>query len=364
MDRYSVTGISVAFNPAGGLLDDVAIESGGRTIHPLHRAPWIDTPADVPEGTPPHLRYLAGDFFSAPFCKNDIEPAPMHGWAANGTWSLRTSETAGDGALTATFDLDHTVLGASLVKRITLRPGHPVVYQKHVFTGGSGALPIAHHAMIRAPGGARLSFSKKDFGGTPSTPQESDPARGRSILAHPQRFESLAKVKLADGSTVDARSYPFAPDHEDFLTLFDPPQQRIGWTAALAKADGFLFFAVKDASTLCQTSVWMSNGGRFYAPWLSRHRAVLGLEESCSYFGEGHRASVAANDLAQAGYRTAVTLDPGGELTVRYACGGIVPDPSWTEIADIAVGGGHLTITDIGGGSVAVPFDPDFLGNA
>jgi hypothetical protein len=361
MDRLAVEGISVVVNPIGGLLDRVAIVWQGRTIEPLHRAPWIETPADVPADAPPHLGGLAGDFFCAPFGKADIEPAPAHGWAANGVWSLRTSETGEDGALTAVFALDHTILGAEVRKHIVLRPGHPVVYQSHVFEGGRGAVPIAHHAMIHAPGGARLSFSRKDFGGAPAAPQESDPARGRSILAYPQRFPSLSALRLADGRTVDARSYPFAADHEDFLTLFDPPDARIGWSAALAKADGFLFFAIKDAGALCQTSLWMSNGGRFYPPWLSRHRAVLGIEESCAHFGDGHRISASSNELNETGYRTALTLDPDGATHVRYALGAIPAPQDWTEVADISIETGRLTIADIGGAVESIPFDADFF---
>ena len=167
-----------------------------------------------------------------------------------------------DGALTARFELAEAVRGARVTKEVTLRPGHPVVYQRHVLAGGEGAVPVAHHAMIHVPGGARLSFSPKDFGATPATPQESDPARGRSILAYPQRFADLSEVRLADGQIRTARSYPFAEGHEDFLTLFDPPDARTGWSAAVASADGFVFFAVKDAQVLGQTSLWMSNGGR------------------------------------------------------------------------------------------------------
>ncbi|HMN88063.1 MAG TPA: hypothetical protein PKA74_19065, partial [Bauldia sp.] len=354
MEDLAVPGIAVRFNPNGGMLDRVAIPAGGRTIEPLHRAPWLDTPEDVPADAAPHLRWLAGDFFCAPFAKPDVEPAPAHGWAANGVWAPRGRATAADGALTATFELDHAILGGTLAKDIVLRPGHPVVYQRHVFTGGTGGIPIAHHAMIRVPGGARLSFSAKDFGGTPTTPQESVPERGRSILAYPQRFDDLSAVKLAGGGTVDARAYPYGNAHEDFLTLFDPPAAEIGWSAALAKADGFLFFAVKDARLLPQTSLWMSDGGRHYAPWLSRHTAVLGIEESCTHYGDGHRLSAAENDLSRAGYRPAVTLSPEEPTVVRYALGAIPADPAWSVVADIALADGALVITDAGGATARV----------
>ena len=220
-------------------------------------------------------------------------------------------------------------------------------------------MPVAHHAMIRVPGGARLSFSVKDFGATPSTPQESDPARGRSLLAYPQRFDGLADVGLADGTRRDLRAYPWAEGQEDFLTLFDPPEAGVGWSAAVAAADGFVFFALKDAGVLCQTSLWMSNGGRHYPPWSSRHRAVLGIEEATAHFGDGRIVSAAANALSAAGYRTALPL--GGERVVRYALGAIPVPDGWREVADIALADGALTLTDIGGGTARVPFDASFL---
>lgn len=359
MARLATDGIAVGVTPLGGMLEGLAIERDGRRIAPLHRAPWVDEGAAMPPEAAPHLGVLEGDFFCAPFGRTDEEGVPAHGWPANGEWRAEAAERAADGAVTGRYRLDRTVRGAQVAKEITLRPGHPLVYQRHRLAGGEGAVPVAHHAMIRVPGGARLSFSDKDFGATPSTPQEGDPARGRSLLAYPQRFDGLGNVGLADGARADARAYPWADGHEDFLTLFDPPDARIGWSAAVAAADGFVFFAVKDAATLCQTSLWLSNGGRSYAPWSSRHRAVLGIEESTTHFGDGRLASAGANALAAAGYRTALAL--GDEVVVRYALGAIPAPAGWTEIADLALGDGLLTLADVGGGTASVPFDTRFL---
>ena len=62
--------------------------------------------------------------------------------------------------------------------------------------------------------------------------------------------------------------------------LFDPPMRASAGRRRWRAADGFVFFAVKDAQILGQTALWMSNGGRYYAPWSSRHLAVLGIEEA------------------------------------------------------------------------------------
>ncbi len=361
MERLAVDGISVGVTALGGMLAGLAIERDGRRIAPLHRAPWVGQPETMPPEAAPHLAVLEGDFFCAPFGRTDEAGVPIHGWAANGVWQPQGIETRACGAATGRWQLDRAVRGAQVVKELTVRPGHPVVYQRHVLSGGEGAVPIAQHAMIHVPGGVRLSFSDKDFGATPGTPQESDPALGRSLLAYPQRFDGLGDVGLADGSRQDARGYPWADGHEDFLTLFDPSDAGIGWSAAVAAADGFVFFSLKDAGMLCQTSLWMSNGGRSYAPWSSRHRAVLGIEESTTHFGDGRLASSAANGLSAAGYRTALPL--GGEVVVRYALGAIPVPEGWSEVADVAVGDGTLTLTDVGGGTVRVGFDAGFLGD-
>jgi len=355
-------GISVGVSSRFGMLTGLAIQRQGRLVAPLHRAPWIGEADAVPPGEIPLLAALEGDFFCAPFGTADATPGvPQHGLTANGDWSTPGVGRRVDGGVDARFVLADTVMGARVEKTVALRPGHPVVYQTHRFLGGHGALPIAHHAMIRVPGGARLSFSPKDFGATPAAAPESDPARGRSLLAYPQRFDTLAQVRLAAGGLADARTYPFAEAHEELLTLFDPPAARIGWSAAVAPQDGFVFFALKDARLLCQTTLWMSQGGRDYAPWNGRHTAVLGIEESCTHFGDGQLVSVAENELSRAGYRTAVALDPAGAVTIRYALGAIPVPQGWREVASIAIGEDELALTDIGGGVERVPFDSSFF---
>ena len=362
MDRIETNGVRVDFNATGGILDHVEFDVAGTSLAPLHRAPWHGTGELLDEDLAPHLKMLAGDFLCAPFGASDIEPAPAHGLAANGRWIAESQQTHTDG-VTARYRLDAKILGAELTKEIGLRAGHPIIYQRHIFRGGRGKLPVAHHAMLRVPGGARLSFSPKIFGATPARALEPDASRGRSILAYPQRFADLSALRLADGGSVDARSYPFADRHEDFVQLFEVPGTALGWTAALAARDGFLFFAVKDAHILPSTVLWMSNRGRDYEPWRGRHRNVIGLEEACTYFGEGHRASAAPNAVSDEGIATALALAPDRPLVIRYAFGAILAPPGWTEIRAIAVEPDSIVIEDAGASHVRVPFDGGFFGN-
>jgi hypothetical protein len=351
MDRIATKGIALTFNPDGGIIDQLTIETAEGPLQPLHRAPWVRDQEILPPDVAPVEAKLAGDFFCAPFAMA-AEDAPIHGWSANGQWKTAGKSEDAEGVLTARYALEQRINGAQLTKEITLVAGQPIVYQQHVFSGGSGHLPIAHHAMIHVPGGAQLSFSPKAFGRTPNGAPETDPIRGRSIFAYPQTFASLKTLALADGRTIDASRYPFDHGHEDLSILAGVSGVKLGWSAAVATEDGFIFFAIKDAARLPETVLWMSNGGRNYAPWNGRHRAVLGIEEAAT---SAHvTGNLGDNVASPAGLVTG--LDLGGEQAIRYAFGAIRVPEGWSEIAAIAVAGDTLTLTDIGGGSVTIPF--------
>ena len=349
--------VRVVLNPEGGLLDEVVFRAWGQELRPMHRAPWRAAHERLPADTPVVERNLAGDIFCAPFGANDLDDGPGHGPSANGEWRLAGTEAVhGEGKRTS-FILEQPVLGARLSKQITLFRGQPIVYERHVFAGGQGRLPVGHHPMIHVPGGAALAFSPKAFGLTAATPTEPDPSRGRSVLAYPQRFASLTAVKRADGTTVDASHFPFAENNEEIVLLAEAPGAHYGWSAALAVKDGFVFFGIKDARVLPFTLLWMSNGGRDYSPWNSRHRHVLGVEEIRGYFHLGHRASTEPNELTEAGYPTAVALVPGGSVTITYAFGAIPAPTGWTRVTGIDVEARRLRLRGDVGTPVEVPFD-------
>ncbi|MGE0004672.1 MAG: hypothetical protein AB7S92_03690 [Parvibaculaceae bacterium] len=348
MDIISTEGISLAFRREGGIIDDLVIAcAGAKDLRPLHRAPWVRAGEELPATVAPVERRLAGDFFCAPFGKTSAD-MPIHGWAANGDWDEAGTERTAAGAVTVSYRLRQAVEGARLVKHLTLHPGHPVLYQRHVFEGGLGHVPVAHHAMIHVPGGARLSFSGKASCFTPAAALETDPGRGRSVLLYPQRFAALASVRRADGGSSDLRLYPFDRDHEDLVIMSEAPGARLGWSAALAPAQGFLFFAVKDAPALPHTVLWMSNGGRSYAPWNGRHRAVIGIEEASLDHRLIEDPRDGASGLALGG--------DGRTATVRYALGAVPAPAGWTEVADIRLGRDGITLVDAGGDERRVPF--------
>ena len=139
--RLEASGITVEVDLGIGHLALIEIERDGRKTAPFHRAPWADD-AVPPAGTEdaPHLARISGDFFCAPFGAADVEPSPSHGWPANAAWSLVDSRPVAGGGTTATFALEKPVMGARVLKELTLRDGHPFLYQRHIFEGGAGAV--------------------------------------------------------------------------------------------------------------------------------------------------------------------------------------------------------------------------------
>jgi hypothetical protein len=367
MITISADSARVEINPAGGHFDEVVFTVGGQELRPMHRAHWRTgenhggVPETLNENVPQTLRSLAGDFFCAPFAKDDLTGGPEHGPVANGIWhEWRRSST--NYAKTLELLLDRTVLGAEVTKTITLRTGHPIIYQSHAFKNGSGSIPVAHHPMLRVDGGVRLSFSPKRFGATPSAAIETDPSRGRSLLAYPQVFTDLGEVRQADGGTVDLRSLPGPEGYEDFLLLVEAPRRTVGWSAILAPTQKYLFFILRDPRVLPVTMLWLSNGGRDYQPFNGRHRNVLGIEEGITFFNSGYKASIADNALTEQGIPTALSLDPFGTTEVKLAFGAIPAPSGWSEVAEIEVWSDTLVLRDVSGAETRCPFDAQLAG--
>jgi hypothetical protein len=349
MSRHDLEarGIRLRFEPEGGLLCDLAIEDRGRTVAPLHRAPWVDSGEDLPEGLPPHLARLQGDFFCAPFAASE-GASPMHGWPANGTWQVLLRER---GLLRAV--LDRPVQGATMLKELRVVDGHPFVYQRHLLMGGEGRLSVANHANLSLPTGGIIRTSPKLWWETPGTPQESDPTRGRSALRYPARAEDPQAFPGAEGP-VDLLRYPWASRHEDFVMALEAPGHRLGWTAVARPAEGDLYLSLRDARRLPMTMLWHSDGGRDYPPWSGRNRGCLGVEEGAA---SHMRALGSEEDLAGPGQ---LALSPDGVADVRHAIGAIAW-PSGKPVAEVLYKDGSILVRGEDGAERRLDFRPGFL---
>jgi hypothetical protein len=339
----------------GGHLDPVAFRTERGEITPMHVAHWAEE--SLSPDIPPILRVLRGDFFCAPFSESDLIPEEdrPHGTTANGRW--QEVEVTGE---RLTLELANKVMGATVRKHLHTRSGECMVYQQHDFIGGTGALPVGHHAMLRVPETVNLSFSKWLWGATPPAPPETPPT-GRSLLAYPQQFEDLGRVELADGSTTDMSRYPTLERNEDLLMLASDPSLPFAWSAVTAPEHGWVWFSLKSPRALRGTVLWLSHGGRDYPPFSGRHTHVLGVEEVTSYFHLGHRASVEDNPLSDRGFPTAVTLAPDQTLSIRYAFGLVTIPPQFESVTAIETHPGGVLIRGNQGREVFAPCDLDFI---
>lgn len=350
MHSLSARGITATFSPQGGTLHPLTITDEGVSIAPLHKAPW--TAAEVPPEAPPHQRWLRGDFLAAPFGPG---PDGLHGPAANGTWPV-----AHEGPTLLRAVLDQPVQGATLVKELSVEDDHPFLYQRHLFIGGSGALPVANHAMIAVPGSARLSFSRKRWFETLPAPLEADPARGGSALAYPCRHEDAADFPAADGGTVNLCRLPWAEGKDDFVAAVEDPASSLGWTAVVRPEEGDLILTLKNARALPMTMLWHSNGGRLYAPWNGRHTGCLGVEDGAALAVLGLSSRETPDPLTAAGQPPLVALDPAGTTEIRHILGAI-RWPSGQMVAGVMLEGDMLTVTGDWGAERRLPIRGGWL---
>ncbi|MFK0686780.1 hypothetical protein ACFX5Q_01035 [Mesorhizobium sp. IMUNJ 23033] len=360
MDTVTINakGISVSLDLAVGHLADMAVDIDGRRLNPLHRAPWVGAPREtLPENLPEGTVRLSGDFLCAPFSRSDVEEAPLHGWPANSAWDVVENSAIADG-WRATFRLRRKVMGAAVDKVLTVRDGHPFLYQEHVFSGGAGAISVAHHPMTAMRDGGRLAFSPKRFAATPADPLEPDPARGRFMLAYPARSTDLARFPTADGGATDLGEYRNEQLREDFITLVEADHGGPGWTALARHAEQDLVLVLKNPAELPITMLWFSNGGRDYAPWNGRHRGVLGIEDGRA--AVGHAASLGDNWLKHEGVATAFALAEGRSVSFRHVIGA-VPLAGGEPPRDIETLRDRMRILAADGATKEIAFDGDFL---
>lgn len=360
MDRLTIAaaGIALTIDLAIGHIVKLSIEAGSRTLEPLHRAPWIDEPATRDADWTPGTKGLSGDFLCAPFSTNDVDPAPLHGWSANSRWLVADSGRIA-GGWRARLRLEKTILGATVEKILTLRDNHPFLYQEHVFAGGEGGLPAAHHPMTVMREGGLLAFSPKRLALTPDAPLEPDPARGRYVLAYPGESTDLTAFPRADGGRYDLTRYPAGGSAEDFVILVEAPHDGPGWTAVARRAEQDLVLVLKDPAALPVTMLWLSNGGRDYAPWNGRHRGVLGIEDGRT--AVGHRASLGDNPLGRIGVPTSFALRPDGEVRFRHVIGGLPLAAAGTAPQRLDVEPGMMAAVFADGPALRAPFDDAFL---
>lgn len=310
----------------GGHLGPVSFQLPSQVVQPFSIAPWAEETLDPK--TAQMIRSLRGDFFCAPFGGNETsyegERHPPHGDTANLDWDLRAE------GLSILGDLELRTRRGHVGKTITLRRGETNLYLAHEISGMSGALNYGHHAMLRFDSPGRLYTSPFLRGQVLPTPFENPAQGGYSSLRPGGRFESLCEVTMSDGKVADLSKFPAREGFEDLVMISADPKSLLAWNAVVFPEQGYMWFSLRDPGSLASTVLWHSNGGRHYAPWNGRHRAVLGVEDVTSYFHYGLAESCAPNPVSEEGIPTCVKLRPDQTFHVPYIMG-VAPLPSGFE---------------------------------
>ncbi|MBC8105739.1 MAG: hypothetical protein H7Z14_04045 [Anaerolineae bacterium] len=309
---------------AGGHMAPVAFKLNGRKITPYSVAPWaLEKSVQRDPKTPAIIKVLRGDFFCMPFGGNGApfgrERYPVHGEVANANWKFEGIEKNDGPELR--LSLATKVRQARVDKTISLRRGHHAIYSRHVISGATGPTTIGHHAMLKfpdEPGSGVISTSRIVYGQVFPEPVERPEDRGYSMLKPGAEFDSLSRVETVAGETTDLSRYPARRGYEDLVMMASDASAPFAWTAVAFAKQRYVWFALKDPRVLRSTILWISNGGRHYAPWSGRHVNVMGLEEVTANFHYGLAESVADNPRRRRGIETHVELDANRPTVVNY----------------------------------------------
>jgi hypothetical protein len=323
----------------GGHLGPVSFRIDHRTVSPFSIAPWAEEP--IARGTIPLLRALRGDFFCAPFGGNGTpwrgEQHPPHGETANASWRLAAVEHS-DERVTLRANLDLRVRRGRVEKTIVLPEGQPVIYQRHVMAGARGAMSVGHHAMVKfpdLPGSGIVSTSRFVRAQVLPDAFESPENRGYSALKTGAVFRTLEHVPLLAGGTTDLTRFPARRGYDDLVMLIADPELALAWTTVTFPVQRYVYFALRDPRVLRHTILWISNGGRHYPPWNGRHTAVMGIEDTTSYFHYGLAESAKPNLLNRRGIPTTLTLHPKKPTTVSYIIGVVAIPAGFDRVVDL-----------------------------
>lgn len=357
--------VSASITRTGGHLAPVSFRIGRRTIQPFAIAPWWNE--KLAADTPPIVRVLRGDFFCLPFGGNATpyrgKNHPVHGDTCNHRWRLLGCEEAHDAA-TLRLGMDLTSFSGHVEKRITLMPGQTAVYQEHIITGVDAPTSLGHHATLQfpdLPGSGHFSTSGLIHAQVFVDPFENPETGGYSLLKPGAIIEDITRVPTVTGGTADLSRYPARRGYADLAIFCADPALPLAWSAVALPGEGYAWFSLRDPEVLASTVCWMSNNGRHYPPWNSRHQNVMGVEDVTSFFHYGAAESVRQNVLTQHGVKTSVKPTTRKPLHVRYIMGVVAIPKTFGKVCDIEVASDRVTLQGTDGTRVATALDTGFI---
>jgi hypothetical protein len=349
----------------GGQLGPITFDRKQRKIAPYSVAPWAQEKLDP--RTPAMLQALRGDFFCLPFGGNATafggEKHPPHGETANAKWR---PEKCPAGGTSLRLSLKTRIRPGRVDKEISLRDGEDAVYIRHTIRGMAGPMCMGHHAMLKFPdgeGSGRISTSRFLYGQVLPEIFEQPELGGYSALKVGAEFDSLEAVPLAAGGSADLTRYPARRGFEDLVMMVSDSDLPFAWTAVTFPKERFVWFALKDPKVLRETVFWLSNRGRHYPPWSSRHLNVMGFEDVTAYFHLGLAESARPNPISAKGWPTSLMLNPATPLVVNYIMGVAAIPPGFDRVAAVAPGADNqsLILKAPGGRKAMAKVDLGFL---
>jgi hypothetical protein len=336
-----------------------------KPVQPYYISPWqgetakIDTAAD--SKILPVLQPLRGDLFCMPF-GGDGEEFPPHGETASQEWHPAGVEQNGAMAV-MTLEMKTRIRPGSVTKEIAVVEGHDALYIRHTVRGNAGSMTYGHHATLGVHNGPlTVRTSPIRFGFTNPHAGNFTHNKDYFSLASTARFDSLAEVPTIwkDPAYTDCTRFPARYGFMDVLQVYQEQIAEPGWVAAVCAEGGYLWYSFKDVSLLPSTVIWMDNCGRHANPWNGRN-VCIGLEDVCSFFGEGISASASENFLSAEGVKTFHTLTDDTPLVVSSIQGtAIIPD-GFDAVANVQFASDEVLFISESGKEVRSTVRPGFV---
>lgn len=309
----------------GGMLGPVTfLLPDGRQVSPLHVAPWFDDPTRKDQL--PILQDLRGEWPCIPFGTDAPRMLPEgwsatgktfdgadipHGHSSNAEWVF--TDTSPD-RLTLTCDYPTTHPIRRLTRTIAADPQAPALdITLTVEARRPCRLPIGLHPTLRLPTIGQARLEPPTFREGRVFPLDVEPGQG--LLQPAATFSILGSIPRRNGHSLSLANLPLTENTEELVQL-------CGVTGGfrLHHPDGWSVTLDWDSAHFPSLLLWISNRGRAYAPWNSRHVA-LGVEPVAAAFDLGPAVSTAPNPISAAGTPTAYDFHPDRPFTTSYRIG-------------------------------------------
>ena len=166
---------------------------------------------------------------------------------------------------------------------------------------------------------------------------------------------------MLNGETADVSRFPARRGYDDLVMLSADPKLPFAWTAVTFPRERYVYFALRDPRMLRHTILWISNGGRHYAPWNGRHTSVMGIEDTTSYFHYGLAESAKPNPLSRRGIPTTIKLSARSPVAINYVVGIAAVPAGFDRVRSIRAMNGGIELVADSGKRASAPLDLQFL---